>query len=521
MRTVVRVVTFIVLAVVLGQGPASKAAVGPHGLFSDGMVLQQGVQVPIWGTADDGERVSVRFQGQEVITTARGGKWGIGLNALTAGGPATMTIVGTNRIEIRNVLVGEVWVCSGQSNMAMRVARCENADAVIARSANPMIRLFTVQRNVADEPVADITGIQWMECNPESVAKFSGVGYFFGRELQEKLGVPVGLINSSYGGTPAEAWTSRDALKAAPELKSVFDYHGQVAKKYPQQLEGYNEALATHEQAAAEAKKAGKKPPRKPRQPRDPMTSPHRPGVLYNGMIRPLQPYAIAGAIWYQGESNATRAYEYQTLFPAMIRDWRETWGQGEFPFLLVQLAPFRKIVHEPVESDWAELRETQRLTTLRVPRTAMAVITDVGDETNIHPKRKEPVGKRLALAARAIGYGEKIVYSGPTYKDVRIEGEMAIITFGHVGSGLAAKGGLLKGFTVAGADRKFHNAEARIQSRTVVVRSPHVPKPAAVRYGWANYPLGNLWNKEGLPASPFRTDEFPMITRSKPDDRK
>jgi sialate O-acetylesterase len=233
-------------------------------------------------------------------------------------------------------------------------------------------------------------------------------------------------------------------------------------------------------------------------------------------MIAPLVPYAIRGAIWYQGESNAGRAYEYRTLFPAMIRNWRDAWGQGDFPFLFVQLAPFMKIVTEPGESAWAELREAQLLTTRTVPNTAQAVITDVGDEDDIHPKQKEPVGKRLALAALALAYGRDVVYSGPDYQRMKVEGDRAVLSFKHVGEGLEARGGPLKGFAIAGTDRKWVNGEAEIQGDRVVVWSPQVKGPVAVRYGWANYPLGNLWNKDGLPASPFRTDDFPLTTEPK-----
>jgi sialate O-acetylesterase len=263
------------------------------------------------------------------------------------------------------------------------------------------------------------------------------------------------------------------------------------------------------------AKQEGKMPPPAPKAPGNP-TNQRSPSTLYNAMIAPLVPYAVRGAIWYQGESNAGQAYEYQILFPAMIQDWRAAWGEGDFPFLFVQLAPFQKIQAEPQQSAWAELREAQRMTSLHVPNTGQAVITDVGEENDIHPRKKEPVGERLALLARGLVYKEKIEYSGPTFSQLEIQGSQAIVHFGHTGGGLEAHEGALTGFTLAGEDQKFYNAQATIQGDTVVVTCPQVEKPVAVRYGWANYPVVNLWNQAGLPASPFRTDAFPLLTQPK-----
>jgi len=438
------------------------AAVKTPAFISDGMVLQHGMKVPVWGTADPGEKVTVNFQDQKVSATAgQDGKWRVRLNDLKPGGPSEMVIQGRNKLVLRDVLVGEVWLCSGQSNMEMRLADTADAQEVIAHSKDPMLHLFTVPHASAASPARDVAG-SWSACGPKTVPNFSAVAYFFGRDLHKALGVPVGLIHSSVGGTPAEQWTSAAALKSQPELKG---------------LQGSG---------------------------------------LYNGMIAPLVPYAIRGVIWYQGESNAGRAVQYHTLFPAMIKDWRTAWKQGDFPFLFVQIAPWQKIEREPGESAWAELREAQRLTSLNVPKTAMAVITDVGDDVDIHPKRKAPVGARLALAARALAYGEKVEYTGPAYAGMKIEGDKAVLSFKHEGGGLVSKGGPLEGFTVAGADRRFVNASAEIRDRKVVVWSPHVKQPVAVRFGWANYPVVNLWNKAGLPASPFRTDGFPLTTRGK-----
>ena len=493
------------------------ADVKPHVLFTDGAVLQRGIPVPIWGTADDGEKVTVKFQGQEVSTTAKDGKWQVKLAELKAGGPFPLMIEGKNKVEVADVLVGEVWVCSGQSNMEWTLNRAAEADVATPRSSDPELRLYTVPKAVSDEPLDTIKRPEspgqraWLASDPDSAAKFSAVGYFFGRDLRKALGVPVGLIHTSWGGTNAESWTSKWTLESDAELKGLVDDYAKALARYPEAMEKYKADQAEYRTKAAEAKAAGKTAPTAPRAPTGP-TSPHVAG-LYNAMIVPLQPYAIRGAIWYQGEANASRALQYRTLLPTMIKNWRQDWGQGDFPFLVVQLAPYRKIVDEPAESDWAELREAQLRTAQTLPKTGMAVITDVGNENDVHPRQKEPVGARLALAARSIAYGEPIVGSGPENVGMDVKGDRAVLRFKNVGQGLVAKDGPLKGFAVAGEDRKFVNADAAIEGDTVVVHSEKVAHPVAVRFGWANYPVVNFWNKDGLPASPFRTDDFPMIT--------
>lgn len=431
---------------------SAYAAVKPNPLFSDNAVLQQGMRLPVWGTAADGEKVTVKFQGQEVSTVATHGWWMLHLAPLAPGGPFTMTI---NDQEIKNVLVGEVWICSGQSNMAFQLKNASNGADAVAASADPMLRLYLVpkMRDPFELPKA------WKESSPDTSANFSAVGYFFGKALRKSLGVPVGLIDSSVGGTPAEAWTSLSYLKQRPDLNGVA-----------------------------------------------------RPAYLYNAMIAPLIPYGIKGAIWYQGEANAGRAYAYRELMPLMIKCWRDNWGQGDFPFLMVQLAPFAGNMTSPT---WPELREAQLLTAQSTPNVGIAVITDVGEEKDIHPKQKQVVGERLALAARAIAYKDKIEYSGPVYKALKVEADKAIVSFDHLGGGLVAKDGELKGFTIAGEDGKFVPAKAEIKRHIgIVVTSPEVPKPVAVRYGWSNWMDVNLFNEAGLPASPFRTDDFPMITK-------
>jgi sialate O-acetylesterase len=493
--------TGLIAALLASTSSALRAEVKPNSLFSDGVVLQRGVSVPVWGTAKDGEKVTVQFQGQTVVTTAKNGRWLVRLKDLKPGGPFTLSITGDNSILITNVLVGEVWLCSGQSNMAFGLSRAANAQEAIAAAADPQLRLYTVPRSATDTPLTDAPG-SWKESTPDTAASFSAVAYFFGRDLRRSLNVPVGLINSSVGGTPAEAWTSRATLEKDPELKAILERYAESVKNYDPDAAAQRRQRAVEKQkeAVAKAKAEGKKAPAAPRNPADPRRASGRPSCLYNGMIAPLQPFAIAGAIWYQGEANAGRAAEYCKLFPAMIRNWREAWGQGDFPFLFVQIAPHERMT--------PEIREAQLLSWQKVPRTAMAVITDVGNETDIHPTKKEPVGHRLALGARAIAYGESVEYSGPVYDSMKIKGNQVILSFKHVGGGLIAKDGALKGFTIAGADGNFTSATAKIEGKTVVVESPSVTAPTAVRYGWAKTPDVNLFNQEGLPATPFRTDQ-------------
>ena len=510
MRSIFRAITSLIIG--LSISSFALAAVKPHALFADGAVLQQGMPVPVWGWADDGEKVTVEFQGQKVSATpsaGSGGKWMVMLKALKAGGPFEMKISGTNTITLKNVLVGEVWLCSGQSNMAWRLSQTSNAEADIAAAKYPNIHLFTVPNNPKDEPVADVKAA-WQECTPETAKNFSAVGYFFGRALQlARQGVPVGLINSSVGGTPSEAWTSGEVVRNDPNFAGVRERYAKAVADWPEAKAKWEAALEKHKEIAAKAREEGKTAPPAPAKPFGPEHQ-NRPVGLYNGMIAPLVPYALRGAIWYQGESNAGRAYEYRSIFPAMIQDWRKAWN-SEMTFLFVQLAPYAP----PAAYTYAELREAQLLT-LKLPKTGMAVITDVGEERDIHPKQKQPVGERLALAARAIAYGEKIEYSGPVYSGLKVEGNRAVLSFKHAGGGLVAKGDKLTGFTIAGADQKFVPAEAEIKGDKIIVSNSSIATPVAVRFGWENWPVLNLWNKAGLPATPFRTDDFPMVTAPK-----
>ena len=645
--------------VVLAASAPATADVRLPAVIGDNMVLQRDMPVAIWGWAAPDEKVTVKLAGQSRTAKADAkGEWKVTFGPLKAGSLLEMTVAGKNSITVRNILVGEVWVCSGQSNMEMSVAGCNDAKEEIASAKYPAIRLFTVKKKVATIPQPDAAGSGgWRECSPKTVGRFSAAGYYFGRHLHKKLGVPVGLIHTSWGGTPAESWTSRPALERVESFKQRLAQSDQAIARYPEAMKEYRKKLAEWQKKTKQIKaklqagqdvkqwpapaldtkdwktmklpqhweqaglnidgavwfrkqlqlpdawagkdltlslgpiddddvtffngvrigqtrtwttfrkytvpgklvKAGRnviavrvfdgrggggiygKPedmtlagggrsislagewlyrveqvllPR-PRQPSGP-NSPWLPSGLYNGMLHPLIPYAIRGAIWYQGESNAGRAYQYRELFSAMITDWRKNWGQGDLPFLFVQLANFLPAPAEPADSAWAELREAQ-LMALSLPKTGMAVIIDIGEANDIHPKNKQDVGKRLALAARAVAYGQKIVYSGPIYKSMAVEGSKIRLRFDHVGGGLVARGGALKRFAIAGSDRKFVWAEARIDGETVVVYSDKVAKPVAVRYAWADNPEGcNLYNKAGLPASPFRTDTWPGVTADK-----
>jgi sialate O-acetylesterase len=497
----------------LSCAPFAAAEVKLPAIFADHMVLQRGVPVPVWGWADADEAVTVTLGDQSQKATAdASGKWCVKLPQREAGGPLQLTIKGRNTIEIKDALVGEVWLCSGQSNMAMTVGGVKNAAEEKAAAKYPQIRMFTVARTPAETP-QDKCGGDWKVCSPDTVSGFSAAGYFFGLELHLRLEVPVGLINSSWGGTPVQAWTSLEAQRALPALQPMLEgWKRQIADYNPEAAQKrFEKQLAEWKAKAAAAKEADKQAPRRPQSPIDPRMSPHRPANLYNGMIAPLSPYALRGAIWYQGESNAggTGAALYGLQLATMIKNWRQLWGQGDFPFEWVQLPNFRAPQKAPVEtSGWVIVQE-QMLKTLAVPNTGMAITIDVGEADDIHPRNKQDVGKRLALWALGTTYGKDIVYSGPLYKSMSKQDSKIKVTFDHVGGGLVAQGGKLKGFAIAGENREFVFADAQILGDTVVVSSPQVAAPVAVRYGWAQNPDCNLFNKAGLPASPFRTDEW------------
>ena len=471
-----------VLLILFLWSVAGMAQVVLPPFFNSNMVLQKGIELPVWGWASPGEKVTVTFEKNVVKTrTGKNGKWLVKLPKMEYGGPYTMTIKGKNLRTIENIMIGEVWVCSGQSNMEWKVTNTKNADKEITAANYPDIRLFTVKKRVSKEPQENLEDGQWSVCTPQSVPDFSAVGYYFGRNLNEQLKVPIGLIHTSWGGTVAETWMSPEAIAADPDFSAKLE-----------NLKGVD----------MNAKKVGPN---------------EYPTLLYNGMLNPIIPYGIRGAIWYQGESNAGRAQQYKRVFPSMINDWRTKWSQGNFPFLFVQLANYQKPVAEPAESDWAELREAQTQT-LQLENTGMATIIDVGEADNIHPKDKQTVGYRLSLAARKVAYGETLVYTGPTYKEKKVEGNKIYITFDHIGKGLKVndKYGYINGFTIAEKEGSFKWAKATVvNENTVMVTSDAVQNPADVRYGWANNPDDlNLYNAEGLPANPFRTDTRKGITK-------
>jgi len=643
-----------------------------HALFSDNMVLQRDREIRVWGTASPGQTIKVRIgERRQSTTVAEDGRWEALLRPMDAGGPHELSVEGAQTVVLTNVLIGDVWICSGQSNMQWPVVGANDAEQEVAAAQHPRIRLLTVPNVTASAPLNSVNG-QWDVCSPRTIPDFSAVGYFFGRGLHERLDIPIGLIDSSWGGTLAEAWTPHATLTADEELVPILDgfeatmeLYPSAMKKYKEDLESWNRSKAegtakpeqqtdpgnkgfelgwAGQEADASEWKAvavpcsiesitnidgavwfrreveipeswagksamlslgpvddfdetyfngtkvgatGKETPgfwAHPRryeasgelvrpgraviavrvfdhfmgggfpgapdamnltvsdtgesiplagewkyrievaldpqalasgEPRRPMgpDSCNAPSRLYNAMIHPLTPFGIRGAIWYQGEANTHSAEQYKTLLPAMIASWREAWGWS-FPFMIVQLANFMPTSDVPSESSWSEIREVQASTAHSDPLGGLAVTIDVGEADDIHPRDKQTVGKRLALAARGIAYGEGIVYSGPVYESMKVKGSEIVLEFKHIGSGLVAKGGKLKQFAVAGEDRRFVWAEARIEGDAVVVRSNRIPAPVAVRYAWGNNPEGcNLLNREGLPAVPFRTDNWAGLT--------
>ncbi len=498
-------------------------------VIGDNMVLQREMDVPLWGWAEAGEKIKVKGNWNEQWVECQAnsvGRWIVRLPTPPAGGPFEITIQGRETITLKNVLSGEVWVCSGQSNMNMSLKPtvpwhkgCLNYKKEIAKAQYPNMRLFTVELRSAGEPLSDCRG-NWQPCSPETVAEFSAVAYFFGRRLQKDLDVPVGLIHSSWGGTAVEPWTPMEALQAEPICREMLEQYQESVKKFPQAMQEYRQQLTRWVDQAVEARDQGRVAPPPPTAPTGPGFR-DSPAALYNAMIAPLVPFGIRGVIWYQGESNAGNAAAYRVLFPAMIRGWRTAWKQGDFPFYFVQLAnydvtPFPHLTPEK----WAELREAQ-LMTLALPNTGMAVSADIGDKHDIHPRNKQEVGRRLALWALARTYGKELTYSGPLYKSMRIDQNRIILEFDHIDGGLVINGGpSLKSFSVAGADQKFVPAQASVVGETVVVHAEAVPAPVAVRYAWWDDPDCILYNQERLPASPFRTDDW-VDVRMKPDTEK
>ncbi len=455
-------------------------------LFSDHMVLQRRLPTRVWGTASPGEKIAIQLDSLRATATANAeGKWTAALPPHEAGGPYELKV---NSIAVHDVLVGEVWLASGQSNMVVQLTRANDPEKEISAANHPRMRFFQTPSKVAEGPIDDVNA-KWTICTPDVAKSYAAVAYFFARDLMQQYDVPVGIVHSAVGGTPAEAWTAMPALQADPILRVYLD-------NWKKTLDNYPAAFAKFEERKKEPRKAGQAALQPPPGPGHRNT----PSGLYNGMIAPLVGYTIRGAIWYQGEGNSRMPGTYQRLFETMIRDWRMAWGQGDFPFLFVQLANY---LHR---DDWAELQESQRRT-LGLRNTAMAIITDIGDPTNIHPTNKQDVGHRLARAARAVAYGERITYSGPLFQQVTPEGSALRVWFDQTGGALKTKDGAApKTFEIAGGDGKFVAAVAKIEQDTVVISSPDVREPVAVRYAWGGDPVVNLINAEGLPASPFKS---------------
>ncbi len=518
-----RLAGFLILAGLLAALPIALAAnVRLPAVIGDHMVIQQDKPVTIWGWAGRGEQVTLRLAGQEKkVRAGADGKWQAVLAPLKAGGAALeLDVVGEKGpdIIVRDILVGEVWICSGQSNMEWTVQGLASPLPEILRADHPSLRLFLVPRRTSDRPLDDVNA-KWTACTPETVRPFSAVAYYFGLELQKRLGVPVGLIESAWGGTMIEPWTPPAGFAAMPDIEPLLDKQKSKYADYRKALEKVLPEWETWLHETQNAIKAKAEIPLQPASgfPDNPYDNPQAPTTLYNGMLHALTPFAIRGAIWYQGESNRDDCLFYETKMKAMIAGWRQVWKLGDFPFYYVQLAPY----NYPYDREYpaGDTPDFYRLpliweaqtNMLKFPNTGMAVVTDITDLNDIHPRDKKDVGYRLALWARAKTYGEKdLVCSGPLFKSMTVEGGKARIAFDSIGSGLATSDG--QGptwFEVAGDDHIFYKATAELSGDTVIVGSPRVMAPKAVRFGWSQLATPNLMNKEGLPASPFRTDKW------------
>ncbi|WP_309398028.1 sialate O-acetylesterase [Cerasicoccus maritimus] len=509
--------------VALGALSFLNAEVSLPNIFSDYMVLQRDQTDPIWGKADPGEKVQVTFGGQILNTKAdKNGQWRVELEPMPAGGPIDLFVKGEdNEIRINNVLIGEVWLCSGQSNMGWTVNKADDADIEKLMANNPQIRLLNVPRKGTQDPQDDQAG-KWTLCTPETVGDFSAVGYYFGRRLQETLDVPVGLINNAWGGSSAEAWVPRDLLDQDEQYQAHVDHWEEKSaemtdEKFVEQKEQYQVERAEWE---ANGKKG-----RGPRWPTDPRYNQHRASNIYNGMVLPIVGYGVRGMIWYQGESNSGRYASYEDLINLMVTNFREQWGQGDFPFYFVQLADFHAESEEPTNNNWAFLREAQTKTMDSLENSGQAVIIDVGEGRDIHPRNKKTVADRLARWALANDYGYDIQYRSPQYASMEVidipaegdapAGKAVELTFDYVTDrGLYSfdTKDKIEGFAIAGEDKQFVWADAKIIGKDKVhVWSADVPEPVAVRYGWAINPVVNLQDRSnGLPVTPFRTDDWP-----------
>ncbi|MFK7736079.1 MAG: sialate O-acetylesterase [Pirellulaceae bacterium] len=480
-----------------------RAEVTLPNIFGDHMVLQQKQANKIWGRADAGEEILVAIAKQSVKTTSdANGEWMVMLDPLPVGGPYELTVKASNEIKIRDVLVGEVWICSGQSNMEWRVANSNDPDLEMAGAKFPEIRMLNYPNVGRQEPVWTHEGADWMVCSPETVGGFSAVGYFFGRQLHQTLGVPIGLVNDAWGGSAADAWINRDLLDADEAYKPTLDRWKGMETQYEKLAAKSEGDLTEAEKKQLQGLKRN-------------MNGNQRPANIYNGVLKSHLGYGIKGAIWYQGESNASRGYQYRNIFPKMISNWRDEWGQGDFPFYWVQLADFRPEQTEPGDSTWAELREAQTMTMSKLPKTGEAVIIDVGEGKDIHPRNKVIVGQRLARWALANDYGIAMAYQSPTFSGMEKSGSKIVLSFEHVDGGWRPFDVREPvGFAIAGEDQKFVWADAKIlKDGRIEVSSTEVASPVAVRYAWADNPVCNMFDTKGLPLTPFRTDEWKGVT--------
>ena len=503
----------LLILIVLGGNLYATAQVKLPALVGDNMVLQQNAKVNLWGWAAPNEKIKIQLGWQTApvaITANSDGTWKTAVNTPQGSEKKyNITIEATNKINLQNILIGEVWICSGQSNMYFPVGKEEktwktgvvNYEEEIKNATYPNIRIFTVLTKASQKPLDDVTG-SWEECSPNSVKTFSAVAYFFGRDLYQKLNIPIGLISTSWGGTKAEAWTSQNVLEENPDFLSILENDAKNEKLHQEKLENYYSNLK--KERIANNNDLSKSELKKPKKEENKTSY-----VLYNAMLHPLINYTMRGVIWYQGESNAEQAYLYRSLFPAMVKNWRSDWNQGDFPFYYVQITPHK--------SQNPDIREAQLFSLKNIPNSGMVVTTDVGNATNIHPIDKQTVGHRLALIARAKTYNEnKLVYSGPIYNQMKIKKDRVQLFFDHANSGLVQKGDNLKEFEIAGEDKIFYPATAKIDGKTVVVSAAKVKNPVAVRFAWKAIPEPNLFNKENLPASPFRTDDWVNQTDKK-----
>ncbi|MFA5858532.1 MAG: sialate O-acetylesterase [Elusimicrobiota bacterium] len=501
--------TVFFVLILLSSFTPVYANVTLSGLFSDNMVLQRGMETKVWGYADTDETIIVEFNDQKIqATPGIDGKWMVLLKNLQPGGPHKMVISGKNIIELNNILVGDVWVCSGQSNMAWPMSKTSNAAFDVANSTNPLIRIFTVPR-ISTTTELELTISKWSECLPATVLSYSGVAYFFGKNMVDTTKVPVGLINASVGATPIEPWMSQKELTTNPVLAEDYKKIVELENSYTEVPVPVKKTITENidydpTALADNTPKTIKKPV---------VSAAQRQSVCYNGMISPLLNYTIKGVIWYQGENNSLRTMDYGKLFPAMITSWRQAWNIGEFPFIFVQLAYYGK----PEKQDkgaWSIIQEAQLRTWQTVPNTGMVVTLDIGD-VSVHPKDKSTVGYRLSLHARKLVFSENIECSGPVYDSVKYNKNKAYVKFTHAADGIKVSkpGEKPLWFCIAGEDKVFYNADTVISGKdTVTLTAPEVKNPVAVRYAWAIAPVNNIVNSLGLPASPFRTDNWDNV---------